>query len=159
MFFSDPLKSVGEILRVVVEQGRVAFAVWAAKEANPFFSTVNDVVDRFVEAAPEDPDAPSAFRFAASGKLAQILRTAGAKKITERNLKFQIQAAISQEQFWRLRTEMSETLREQLAKIDLAQLPTIKQTVAEAAQKYFVSGTMNFPAEAWIITGQKISPH
>jgi ubiquinone/menaquinone biosynthesis C-methylase UbiE len=157
MFFSDPLKSVAETLRVVVEDGRIAFVVWAAKEANPFFSTVNNVVDRFADSVPEDPEAPSAFRFAAPGKMAAILRRAGAGNVTERNLKFRIEAAISVEEFWQLRTEMSETVREQLAKIDVAQLPIIKQAVAEVAQKYFVGKTMNFPAEAWIVAGQRIT--
>jgi len=157
MFFSDPLQSLAEALRVVVEGGRIALAVWAAKEANPFFCSVNDVVDRFADFVPENPEAPGTFRFAAPGKLAAILRRAGAGNVTERNLKFRIRAAISLEEFWHLRTEMSETLREQLSKIDVAQLPMIKQAVAEAAQKYFVGKTMSFPAEAWIVVGQRIT--
>lgn len=73
MFFADPVIGVREALRVIRNDGYVAFAVWSVKEANPFFSIVNDVVDRFVESAKEDPDAPDAFRFAGRGKLAAIL--------------------------------------------------------------------------------------
>ena len=73
----------------------------------------------------------------------------------ERQLNFQIEAAISFEQFWQLRTEMSESLREKMARLTPAQLPTVKQAVADAAQKYFASGTMSFPAEALIVTGKK----
>ena len=60
----------------------------------------------------EDPDAPDAFRFAAPGKLAGILEKAGAENMIERQLNFQIEAPSSFEQFWQLRTEMSESLRE-----------------------------------------------
>jgi len=155
MFFVDPVRAIREALRVVRNDGCVSFAVWAPKEVNPFFSTVNDVFDRFVESSTEDPDAPDAFRFAAPGKLAGILENAGAKNVIERQLNFQIEAAISFDQFWQLRTEMSETLREKMAGLAPAQLPTIKQAVADAARRYFVSGKMSFPAEALIVSGKK----
>jgi ubiquinone/menaquinone biosynthesis C-methylase UbiE len=154
MFFVDPATAVREALRVVLKDGSVAFAVWGPKEANPFFSSISDVMDQFLE-IPPDPDAPDAFRFAVPGKLAGILKHVGAKNVIERQLNFQIEAAISLEQFWQLRTEMSETLREKMARLTPAQLPTVKQAVAEAAQKYFVSGKMSFPAEALIVSGRK----
>jgi ubiquinone/menaquinone biosynthesis C-methylase UbiE len=155
MFFVDPVTGVREALRVIVEDGYASFVVWGPEEANPFFSSVNDVVDRFVESPHQDPDAPDAFRFAVPGKLAGILVNADAENVVERQLNFQIEAAISFEQFWQLRTEMSETLREKMARITPAQLPTIRQAVADAARRYFVSGKMSFPAEALIVSGRK----
>src|SRR6266404_168624 len=155
MFFVEPVTGVQEALRVAVEDGYISFVVWGPKEANPFFSSITDVIDRFVEVAQQDPDAPDAFRFALPGKLARILKNAGAKNVIERQLNFQIEAAISFERFWQLRTEMSETLREKMAGLAPAQLPTIKQAVADAAQKYFVNGTMSFPAQALIVSGRK----
>ena len=155
MFFADPATAVRAALRLVLEDGCVAFAVWGPKEANPFFSTITDVIDRFVEIPPQDPDAPDAFRFAVPGKLAGILEQADAKNVIERQLNFQIEAAISFEQFWQLRTEMSETLREKMVRLTPAQLPTVKQAVADAARRYFASGTMSFPAEAFIVSGRK----
>jgi len=155
MFFVDPVRAIREALRVVRNDGCVSFAVWGPEEANPFFSILNDVFDRFVESPTQDPDAPDAFRFAAPGKLAGILENAGAKNVIERQLNFQIEAAISFDPFWQLRTEMSETLREKMAGLAPAQLPTIKQAVADAARRYFVSGKMSFPAEALIVSGKK----
>jgi ubiquinone/menaquinone biosynthesis C-methylase UbiE len=157
MFFVDPATAVREALRVIVENGYVSFVVWGPKEANPFFSTVTDVIDRFVEAPQENPDALEAFRFAAPNKLARILKNAGAKNVIERQLNFQIKAPISFEQFWQLRTEMSGTLREKIAGLTAVQLPAIKQAVADAARQYFVSGTMSFPAKALIVSGRKRS--
>src|SRR6266446_7804926 len=57
MFFVDPVTGVREALRVICENGFVSFVVWGSKEANPFFSTITDVMDRFVESARQDPDA------------------------------------------------------------------------------------------------------
>jgi ubiquinone/menaquinone biosynthesis C-methylase UbiE len=155
MFFADPAAAMREALRVVVKDGCVAFAVWGPEKANPFFSTLTDVIDGFVEIPPQDPDAPDAFRFAVPGKLAQILEQADAKNVIERRLNFQIEAAISFEQFWQLRTEMTESLREKMARLMPAQLPTVKQAVADAARRYFARGTMSFPAEALIVSGKK----
>jgi ubiquinone/menaquinone biosynthesis C-methylase UbiE len=155
MFFVDPVKAVREALRVILEGGYVSFVVWGPKEANPFFSAIADVIDRFVEGPPEDSGARDVFRFAVPGELAGILQQAGAKNVVERRLDFRIEAAVSFEQFWQLRTEMSGTLREKMARLTPAQLPTVKQAVADAARRYFVSGTMNFPAEALIVGGRK----
>jgi ubiquinone/menaquinone biosynthesis C-methylase UbiE len=155
MFFANPAAAVREAMRVILKNGCVAFAVWGPKEANPFFSTITDVIDRFVEIPPQESDAPDAFRFAVPGKLAGILEQADAKNVIERRLNFQIEAAISFEQFWRLRTKMSGTLREKMAGLTPAQLPTVKQAAADAARRYFASGTMSFPAEALIVSGRK----
>src|SRR5262245_42540279 len=141
MFFADPVKAVREALRVIVENGYVCFVVWGAKEANPFFSVITDAIDRSVDVPPQGPDAPETFRFAGPGKLAGILKKAGVKNVIERKLNFEIKAPISFEQFWQLRTEMSGTLREKMARLAPDQLPTVKQAVAESARKYFVSGT------------------
>ena len=155
MFFVDPVTAVREALRVVLKDGRVAFAVWGPKEANPFFSSITDVIDQFLDGLPQDSDAPDTFRFALPGKLAGALEQSDADNVTERRLNFRIEAAISFEQFWQLRTEMSGTLREKMARLAPAQLPTLKQAVADAARRYFVSGTMSFPAEALIVSGRK----
>jgi ubiquinone/menaquinone biosynthesis C-methylase UbiE len=155
MFFVDPVRGIQEALRVVRNDGCVSFAVWGPEDANPFFSTLNDVFDRFVESPTEEPDAPDAFRFAAHGKLAGILENAGAENVIERQLDFQIEAAMSFEQFWRLRTEMSESLRAKMAGLTPEKIEAIKQAVADAARRYFVSGKMSFPAEALIVTGRK----
>src|SRR5215831_7112717 len=155
MFFVDPVKAVREALRVVAEDGIVSFVVWGSKEANPFFSAVTDVIDQFVEVPPQDPDAPETFRFAAPGKLVRVLENAGAKNVIERRLNFRIEAPISFEQFWELRTEMSGTLRDKMARLMPPQRPTVKHAVADAVQRYFVRGTMTFAAEALIVSGRK----
>src|SRR5262249_2062562 len=155
MFFGNPMADVREALRVIAKNGYVSFAVWGPAEVNQFFSSVNDVVDRFVETPEQDPDAPDAFRFSVPGKLAGILKNAGAENVVERQLNFQIEEKISPEQFWQLRTEMSETLRGKIARLAAGQLPIVRQAAIDAIRQYFVNGKMSFPAEAMIVTGRK----
>ena len=167
MFFPDPAAGVAEAFRVVRNNGCVVFVVWSSKKANPFFSMTTDVLDQFVEVPPPDTDAGDMFRFAEPGKLAGILENAGAKDVVERRLNFAIEApvrarhgksttglAYSVDQFWQMRTEMSDTLRQRLAGITPDQLARIKQAVANAAEKYFSNAGMSFPAEALIVSGR-----
>ncbi len=153
MFFDDPLTGVSETLRVI--RDRVSFAVWAAEEANPFFSTLNQVIERFAGSPEDDPDAPDAFRFAAPGKLAGILEKAGAQEVRERELGFQIAAEIGFEQFWTLRTEMSDSLRKTLAGVTAAERSGLQEAAAMATKDYFAGRRMSFPAKVLIVSGKK----
>ncbi|MEP6570070.1 MAG: class I SAM-dependent methyltransferase [Acidobacteriota bacterium] len=157
MFFPDVVAGLHEVLRVVKPGGKVSFLVWADKEVNPFFSVVTEILDRFVPAEPEEEDAPAAFRFAAPGKLAKLLQQAGATSVTERALEFSIEAPINVEQFWELRTEMSDTLRNKLARLVPDQIGAIKYTVQKKVGSYFKTGGMVFPGQVLLVTGKKAS--
>lgn len=155
MFFPDPAAAVREVLRVVMPGGNVSFVVWAPSEVNPFFYVVARVMERYVESPPEEADAPGAFRFALSGKLATILERAGASQVTERALEFRIEAAIRLEEFWKMRVELSDSLREKVAKLAPEQLPRVASDVEEAAREFFASGGMSLPAQVLIVSGRK----
>ena len=157
MFFPDVLAGQREMLRVVKPGGYISFLVWAAREVNPYFKVVTEVLDRFVPADAEDEDAPGAFRFATTGKLATALREAGAADVRERELAFTIEAPITVERFWELRTEMSDTFRKKLAKLVPDQVAAIKYTVQKAVGSYFKAGGMNFPAKVLVVTGRKLA--
>lgn len=155
MFFPDVLAGLREILRVVKPGGYVSFVVWAAREVNPFFSVVTEVLDRFVQADAEDEDAPGAFRFAKPGKLTKALQKAGAVEVRERELEFMIEAPINVNRFWELRTEMSDTFRSKLKKLVPDQVAAIRYTVQKAVAGYFKTGGMSFPAKVLVVTGKK----
>jgi ubiquinone/menaquinone biosynthesis C-methylase UbiE len=100
MFFPDPKLAFREMLRVTKPGGTLGFVVWHKSEFNPYSYLVTEVLSRHIETTPPDPDAPDAFRFAEPGKLARVLRTAGAINIRERILRFDMAAPISPEEFW-----------------------------------------------------------
>jgi ubiquinone/menaquinone biosynthesis C-methylase UbiE len=155
MFFPDPLAACKEMLRVVKPGGMIALVVWHKSELNPFCHIVSDVIARHVPAPPPDPDELSAFRFAELGKLASILTQAGADEVTDKVLRFQMQLPISAEQFWSIRSEISESLRTKLATLSEAEKAQVAHEVQESVRPFFPNDQMNFPTQMVIVTGRK----
>lgn len=155
MFFPDPLAALREMLRVTKHKGLVSLVVWAKSELNPFSYAITNVVERYVEVAPADPNAPGAFRFAEPGALAEILKKAGAKGVKERMLKFNIAAPVSPEEFWEMRSETSGTLREKLATLPPSQADLLAQEALKAIREYSSNNQVSFPAQMIIVTAQK----
>jgi SAM-dependent methyltransferase len=158
MFFASPVDSFREWLRVLKPGGRIAVAVWHLAERNPYHYVVAHVVERYVDSPPPAPDSPDAFRFATPGKLRAVLAEAGVTATTERMLRFSIQASISVEDFWTLRSETSEKLRTKLAMLSKTQIAALKSEVIEALTAYASGGDVSFPAEVLIVSGRKSLP-
>ena len=155
MFFPSPVDCVREWLRVLKPGGRIAMAVWHFAERNPFHFVVSQVVERYVDSPSPAPDSPDAFRFADPGKLRAVLSKAGVAATSERLLRFAIRASISIENFWTLRSEMSEKLRTKIAKLSKQQITELKREVIEALSAYSCDRGISFPSEVLIVSGRK----
>lgn len=157
MFFPAPIDAIREMLRVLKPDARIALAVWYFAERNPFHYTLSRVIERYVDSPPPPADAPDAFRYAELGKLSAILSEAGAAAVSERVFQFSIRASVSLEEFWTLRTEMSEPLRNKLAKITTDQMAKVKREVMESLRGYSDHKGITMPAEILLVTGAKRS--
>lgn len=155
MFFSNPLAGVREALRVLKPGGRVAYCVWGPYAANPYHHVLTDVLNRYVPGPPGAPDAPGAFRFAAPGKLKAILIEAGAQDVRECSYPFRIEAPLTFDQFFEIRTEMSDSLRDKLRRMPGDELLRFKEDVRKNAARYFSADGCELPAEVVLVSGQR----
>jgi SAM-dependent methyltransferase len=155
MFFPSPGGAVREMLRVLRPGARMALAVWHFADRNPFHHVLSRLVDRYVESPPLPPDAPDAFRYAEPGKLAAVVAEAGAAEVSEKLVEFSVRAPVSPEEFWNLRSEMSEGLRSRVAKIPPEQMKELKREVLAALRQYYVNGAVTVPAQVLIVTASK----
>ena len=158
MFAPSPLDAVREMLRVLKPDRRLAFAVWHHAESNPFFYTMSRVIERYIDSPPPEPDAADALRFAARGKLQKVLHDAGVNASSERLLLFNIEASVSPEEFWDLRVEMSEKLRQKIVALPPKQLNEAKIEALKAMGEYSTAHGMSFPGEVLIVSGDKNGP-
>jgi predicted proteasome-type protease len=97
------------------------------------------------------------FRFATPGDLMAVLANAGASATSERILQFSIRAGLSAEEFWTLRSEMSEKLRSRLAPLSNSQREALERDAIEAIRAYSVEDRISIPAEVLIVSGRKPS--
>jgi ubiquinone/menaquinone biosynthesis C-methylase UbiE len=159
MFFPSPVDGVREMLRVLKPGRKLAFAVWHFAERNPFHSALSRVMDRYVDSPPLEPDALDAFRFAPRGKLLKVFSEAGVAAPSERLLQFKIEAAaVSVEDFWNLRREMSEKLSEKFATLSEEQKLKVTQEMLSSLAEYSTANGMSFPAEVLLVSGSKATP-
>jgi hypothetical protein len=61
------------------------------------------------------------------------------------------------EDFWNLRREMSEKLREKFATLSEAQKLKVTQEMLSSLAEYSSANGMSFPAEVLIVSGSKAS--
>ena len=155
MFFPSPVDAVREMLRVLKPGKKLALAVWHFLDNNPFHHSLARIVDRYIEPTPLPPDAPNAFRFDSPGKLKSVLVEAGAAQPAERLLRFSIDAPLSVEDFWTMRMEWSEKLREKIAQLPAEQSRALKDEVIRVFNEYHTARGMSFPGEVLIVTGTK----
>ena len=155
MFFPDSHAAMREMLRVAKPGGVLAFAVWHKSELNPFCYVVTSVMDQHIAPTVADPDAPSAFRFAEPGKLANVMREAGAIDVEEHIIKFDMAAPISPLEFWNMRSQTSDTLRQKLTQLSLDEQSQITREIEQAVEEFFPANQMKFPAQMIIATGKK----
>lgn len=156
MFFPDSSAAMREMLRVTKPGGVIAFAVWHKSELNPFCYVVTNVMDQHVTPTTvADPDAPSAFRYAETGKLANVISQAGAIDVEEHIVKFDIAAPVSPVEFWAMRSQTSDTLRQKLTQLSADEQSQIAREVESAVQEFFPHNQMKFPAQMIIASGKK----
>ncbi len=155
MFFRDSLGSMREMLRVVKPGGSLTFAVWYKSDVNPFCHLVSGVMDQHIKPPAPDPDAPNAFRFAELGKLADVMKQAGAVDVRDEVVSFDLEAPLSALEFWTMRSQTSDTLREKLAKLPAAEQSQIAAEVEQAVKPFFPNNQMKFPTQMLIASGKK----
>ena len=135
----------------------MVLAVWHFAARNPFHCSLSRVVDRYVDSPPPEPNAPDTFRFAIPGRLREILNEAGVTAPTERLLEFSIRVPLSVEDYWALRLDMSEKLREKISSLSREQRIELKRQALESIREYATGNEIKFPAEALIVSGTKPS--
>lgn len=83
MFFADPWAAFTNLRRILVEEGRLAFACWQSPRENPWVTIPMRAIKPFLPeyVSEPGPKAPGPFAFADQDYVYRILKTAGFRSI------------------------------------------------------------------------------
>jgi len=77
MFFADPPAGFANMHRMLRSGGRIDLAVWASPQENAWLLGARDILARFVDLPPQDPEAPGPVALADPERVRRLLTGAG----------------------------------------------------------------------------------
>jgi len=155
MFFADPARALAGIRRAVRPGGRIALAVWGAREKNPFFTLVFDTLQELGVPDPAPPEARTVFEYAEPGKLVAALQAAGWREVREERATMHMPLpGASPDGLLDLLADMSRRTSERIAPLDAATHERARQVLARRAAGYVQNGGLQFPGEVLVASGR-----
>ena len=146
MFAPDPGASLQEMRRVLRPGGRVALAVWADPERNPWATVPTRALVELGHAEPPDPDAPGMFVLRDSERLRGLLEEAGFLDVVVEEVELERLDASVQE-FIRGTTDLSSPFAEVRDRLTDEQWSDVEARIEELVEPFTSEdGTLRFPA-------------
>jgi SAM-dependent methyltransferase len=155
MLMADPSAAMRESARVLVPGGRVALAVWAGAESNPWVAVPMQVIASELQAPPPPPDAPGMFSLADPVRLAGTLEQAGFGSVRIEALD-STNGFDSADQWMEMNRRLAGPLRALMANLDDAKRQAIEDRLREAIKPYQQSdGSISIPQRMLVATAQQ----
>ena len=154
MNIEEQRKAAAEIARVLRPGGWVATAVWSLPEKNPSIGLSMDAISKVIERPPPDPTAPSIFRLARPGDLAEILQRAGFVDVLDQEFLAQWSYESAEEYYTSL-METAAPIQNLMSTLSTDQRQQIKQLILDAASRYQQGDRITFPLAVRMVAGRQ----
>jgi SAM-dependent methyltransferase len=154
MFFRDPVTALGELRRVLRSGARACFLAWGPFD-QPYWRSTMGVVHRRVGGPLLPPDGPNPFRFAETGSLSAVLRSAGFKDIEEEMKTLPWTWPGSAEEVWDQAQAVAVPFRPMLERVPDEEWPKIHAEVHEAVSRYSDGEKIAFGVHVILASGRK----
>jgi SAM-dependent methyltransferase len=146
MLLVDPAAALQEIRRVLRPGGRFATAVWDLAEHNPWATIPTRALVELGHAEPPDRDAPGMFALADSGRLRQLMESAGFIEVQLDTVKLD-RPRPSLDGYLAEQLDLSLGFSETRQRLDDKQWEEVRGRIAELAERFTApDGSVTFPA-------------
>jgi enediyne biosynthesis protein CalE5 len=152
MFAADHRGAGREIARVLVPRGRVAVAVWGARERNPWLGLVLDAVSAELGHPVPPPGIPGPFALSDPGDLRRALADFADVRVREFAVPLR---AGSFDEWWSRTTALAGPLARILASLSDAAGEAIRARARDAVRPYEASGGLELPGVSLLYTGRR----
>ncbi|TAL67223.1 MAG: methyltransferase domain-containing protein [Bacteroidetes bacterium] len=154
MFFPDMEIAAKEMLRVLKPGKRITTSVWNVPEKNFWITATMDTINNNMELPAPPPDSPGIFRCAKEGLLPDLLKQAGLKNVSQKEIPGKLNCKTT-DVYWNFITEVAAPVVAALGKADEATLGKIKKELFDAVNKRYPDGDVVIDSSALVIYGEK----
>jgi SAM-dependent methyltransferase len=153
MLFANPARALQETRRVLRPGGRLAFAVWAAPDRNPWTAVIGRTFVERELMAPPEPGGPGMFSLANSERIEELCAAAGFDSVLIEEVPLTFEFA-SLDAYWATMLDLGRAISVAVAELGPTEREEIRAQVERNAEPYRTNGGYLLPGSSLAVLAQ-----
>jgi SAM-dependent methyltransferase len=147
MLFADPARALAEARRVLRPGGRLAFAVWAAPDRNPWSAIVGRTLVERGLVPPPEPGAPGQFSLASPERIEELCGAAGFDSVLIEEVPLTFEFS-SFDAYWAAMLDLGRAISAAVAELEPTARAEVRAQVERNAEPYRTDGGYHLPGSS-----------
>lgn len=149
MLMADPAAALGESRRVLRDGGRLAFAVWAGPEHNPWVSVPAMTLVQLGHMPPPEPGAPGVFSMSDPARVRDLVTGAGFGEPDHEQISFDMRYS-DFDDLWDALVRMAGPVARLVTALPADDVDAARERIRDAVEPFRGdAGAYRMPASAW----------